>query len=333
VGEARLFLHGEKLVESSTGIVAKTIPLQAGHSYTVRLEYFHRKVSDDGIRLIWKPPAEDVQRLRKYDAVIAVLGLNTDAEDETRDRTTLTLPVEEQEFIQQVVQANPRTIVLLENGSSVAINWIQEHVPAIVEAWYPGEQGGNATADVLFGDYNPAGRLPLTFYASDSQLPPMSDYDITKGRTYMYLDQSPLYPFGYGLSYTRFRYKELRLSPKVASARSVIRASVDIENVGFKDGDEVVQVYIHEERGTDKQPRLRLEAFQRIHLQSGESRTVTLALPVADWAQWDSRKKSLVVAPSPFDVWVGASSADIRLKGQVRVPIGTGERGAAPKSL
>jgi beta-glucosidase len=263
-----------------------------------------------------------VEQLRKYDAVIAVLGLTTDDEDETKDRTTLTLPAEQQEFIKQVVKANPRTVVLLENGSSVAINWIKEHVPAILETWYPGEQGGNAIADVLFGDYNPAGRLPITFYASDAQLPPMDDYDISKGRTYMYSDHPPLYPFGYGLSYTKFRYKELRLSSKVASDRVAIRASVDIENVGLRDADEVVQVYIHKKRGGNKQPRLQLKAFQRIHLQSGEIRTVTFSLQLSEWAQWDTKKESFVVTPGMFNIWVGASSADIRLEGQIRVPSG-----------
>jgi beta-glucosidase len=322
VGEARLILDGEKLVEGATGILTKTVFLHAGHSYSVRLEYFHHNVSDDGIRLVWKPPAGDVEQLRKYDAVIAVLGLTTDDEDETKDRTTLTLPAEQQEFIKQVVKANPRTVVLLENGSSVAINWIKEHVPAILETWYPGEQGGNAIADVLFGDYNPAGRLPITFYASDAQLPPMDDYDISKGRTYMYSDHPPLYPFGYGLSYTKFRYKELRLSSKVASDRVAIRASVDIENVGLRDADEVVQVYIHKKRGGNKQPRLQLKAFQRIHLQSGEIRTVTFSLQLSEWAQWDTKKESFVVTPGMFNIWVGASSADIRLEGQIRVPSG-----------
>jgi beta-glucosidase len=319
VGEGRLFLDGEKFVEGPTGTLAKPVFLQAGHSYALRIEYSHHNYSDDGIRLIWKPPAQDLKQLRHYDAVIAVIGLTTDFEDETKDRTTLSLPPEQQEFIEHVFQANPRTIVLLENGSPIAINWIQEHVPAIVEAWYPGEQGGNAIADVLFGDHNPSGRLPLTFYASDAQIPSITDYDITKGRTYMYLDQPPLYPFGYGLSYTDFRYTKLRVSPRESNPRGVITASVDIQNVGQRDGDEVVQVYVHQEERAYKQPRLQLKTFQRIHLKAGELRTITLALPVADWAHWDTRQKSSVVSPGTFDIWVGASSSDIRLKGQVVV--------------
>jgi beta-glucosidase len=324
-GQARLYLDGQELVEGLTGTVTKSVSLQAGRSYSVRLEYLHHKNSDRGIRLVWKPPDEGFQQIRQSDVVIAVLGLSTDIETEGKDRTTLALPTEQQKFIRQVVRANPRTIVVLENGSAVAINWIQEHVPAILEAWYPGEEGGHAIADVLFGDYNPAGRLPLTFYASAAQLPPIGDYDITKGRTYMYLDRPPLYPFGYGLSYTKFRYENLRLSPKETNARGVVRASVDIGNVGKRDGDEVVQVYVREEKRGDQQPHLQLKAFERFHLRSGEWRTITLALPIAAWARWDTREKSFIVAPGLYDVWVGASSADIRLRGQVTVS-GVGAR-------
>jgi beta-glucosidase len=318
-GDGQLVLDGAPLVQGTDGEFTKTVHLEAAHSYAVTLEYSHKKSDSSGVRLIWNPPAIDIRKLSQYDAVIAVLGMNTDYEDETKDRTTIALPSEQQEFIEQVVRANPRTIVIVESGSVVDLRWIQDHVPAILEAWYPGEQGGNAIADVLFGDYNPAGRLPLTFYASDAQLPPMSDFDISNGRTYMYLNSQPLYSFGYGLSYASFRYANLKIGPDSVGADGLVHLSLTVENTGQRDGDEVVQAYVRPPKRASNQPQLQLKAFQRIHLQAGERRVVNLELRVSQWACWDNQKKKFVVAPGLFEIEVGASAADIRQTGKIKV--------------
>ena len=146
-------------------------------------------------------PSNSVEGIRSADLIVAVLGLNRSYEGEARDRTTLNLPNDQDEFIRKVVAENPLTILVLESGGPLAVSWLASNAPAILQAWYPGEQGGNAIADVLFGDYNPTGRLPLTFYKGDEQLRPMDEYDITKGRTHLFLKEAPLYPFGHGLRY------------------------------------------------------------------------------------------------------------------------------------
>ncbi|MCL2661049.1 MAG: glycoside hydrolase family 3 C-terminal domain-containing protein [Acidobacteriaceae bacterium] len=318
-GEAQLVFDGALLVQGTGGQFTKKIHLEAGRSYAVSLKYFHHNGGDGGVRLIWTPPETDLAALSQYDAVIAVIGLNTDIEDEARDRTTIDFPREQEEFIQQVMRANPRTVVVIEAGSPLNLGWLHEHVPAILDSWYPGEQGGNGIADVLFGDYNPSGRLPLTFYASDAQLPPMTDYDITHGRTYMYLDQKPLYPFGYGLSYTAFRYSDLKINQNSIGAGGTVHGTVTVQNTGKLDGDDVMQVYVRPPAGAFRLPRLQLKAFQKVHLKAGESRTVAIELPVERWAYWDTEKAGFAVIPGRYEVLVGASSADIRAKGSIEV--------------
>jgi beta-glucosidase len=269
----------------------------------------------------WGPAADNMalRAAKEADVVVAVLGLDSKVAMEGRDLTTLALPKDQEAFIEKMVAANPRTVVVLINGHPLAINWIKEHVPAILEAWYPGTQGGHAIADVLFGDYNPAGRLPVTFYASDAQLRPFNEYDLTKGRTYMYFAGEPLYPFGWGLSYTNFKYNNLRVSNRNVHSNDTLRVSVDVANAGSRDGDEVVEVYVHQQKCSVKQPIKQLKAFERIHLKKGQRQTVTLPLAVRDWAYWDVNTHAFVVEPGVFDVMVGASSADTNPKTEVRV--------------
>jgi beta-glucosidase len=200
----------------------------------------------------------------------------------------------------------------MEGGSSLAIPWLDANVPAIVQAWYPGEEGGDAIADVLFGDYNPAGRLPLTFYASDDQLRPITEYDVTKGRAYLYLQDKPLYPFGYGLSFTSFAYSNLSLSAPTANVGDRETATVTVANTGDRDGDEVAQLYVHAENASVAMPIKQLWAFQRVSLRKGESKTVTLSFDTKSLGHWDKGRQAFVVEPGKFDVMVGASSADIR---------------------
>lgn len=201
-----------------------SIYLEAGKEYQLKAEYYDNR--DYAIaKLQWKVPqigkatrldlyGEAGKAVRECETVVAVMGINKSIEREGQDRYDIQLPADQREFLQEIYKVNPNIIVVLVAGSSLAVNWMDEHVPAIVNAWYPGEQGGTAVADVLFGDYNPAGRLPLTYYKSLDELPAFDDYDITKGRTYKYFKGDVLYPFGYGLSYSSFKYSDLKVKDR-----------------------------------------------------------------------------------------------------------------------
>jgi beta-glucosidase len=200
----------------------------------------------------------------------------------------------------------------------LSFNWAKENLPAILDVWYPGEEGGNALADVLFGDYNPAGRLPVTFYKSVSDLPAFEDYSM-KGRTYRYFSGEPLYPFGYGLSYTSFSYSSLDLSKKSAFASDTVLINVRLKNTGDYDGDEVIQVYSKRPANRNVQPIESLVAFQRVSMKKGEERLISIPLAVNELRQWDYSKEDYTVKPGMYDILVGASSEDIRLRTSLEV--------------
>jgi len=210
------------------------------------------------------------------------------------------------------VQANPKTVLVLANAGPLGLKWASQNVPAIVEAWYPGEEGGNAIADVLFGDYNPGGKLPYTDYESTEQIPPQTEYDITKGFTYMYFQGQPTFPFGHGLSYTSFAYSNLQISSASVQPGQDQKVTVDVQNTGQMAGDEVVQLYAHEEKCSVQQPIKKLADFQRIHLNPGEKKTLSLKIKPETLSIYDVDKKAFVEEPGTFDVLVGSSSADIR---------------------
>lgn len=264
------------------------------------------------------PYREEKRLAKKSDVAIVVLGVNKSIEMEGLDRTTLDLPTNQQQFIQEIFKANPKTIVILVAGSSLAINWIQENVPAVVNAWYPGEQGGNAIADVLFGDYNPAGRIPLTYYKSTSDLPAFDDYEVFNGRTYMYFDKKPLYAFGYGLSYTSFIYSNMRADKSSIGQSDTITINVNIKNSGKVDGDEVVQLYLQQKAVSLKMPNRQLKSFKRISLKTGETKTVSFTLCRKDLSYWND-KNEFVLEPGEMNVQIGASSDDIRQEIQFKV--------------
>lgn len=260
---------------------------------------------------------EAVNIAKKSDVAIVVVGTDLAVADEEKDRTTLDLPGVQEELIKAVYEANPNTVVVLVNGFPLAINWTNEHVPAIIAAWYGGQSQGTAIADVLFGDYNPGGRLTTTWYKSVDDLPPLADYSIRNGRTYQYFRGVPLYPFGYGLSYTTFSYSNLRISRRTITPGSDVRISVDIENIGGRGGDEVAQLYIHDVDASVQRPIKELRGFQRVHLEPGEKKTVTFTLSYDSLAFWDEATKRFVVESGMFDIMVGSSSADIKLTGQI----------------
>jgi len=191
--------------------------------------------------------------------------------------------------------------------------------PTVVDIFWPGEEGGTAIADVLFGDYNPSGRLPYTVYGTERSLPPMTEYDISKGFTYMYLDGKPVFGFGRGLSYTSFDYSNLKISsPQIGSDGSV-KIEVDVRNAGSRAGDEVVQLYAHNNDSSDIQPKEQLQGFERVSLNAGETKTVSFSLPVEQLAWWGTTQHSFIVNPAKIDVLVGSASDDIRAKASFQI--------------
>jgi beta-glucosidase len=237
---------------------------------------------------------------------------------EAVDRQSITL--EQEELIKQVLQANPKTIVVLVSSFPYAINWTQKNVPAIVHMALNSQEEGNAIASVLFGDYNPAGRLVQTWPKSLEQLPPMMDYDLRHGRTYMYFRGTPLYPFGYGLSYTTFEYRDLKTFSISFSRTGLTQVSFVVKNTGRRAGDEVVQLYVRHLDSKVSRPLKELKDFARIHLAPNEEKTVTMMLPSERLAYWDAQANRWVVEKDQIEITVGGSSADARLRKTVRVP-------------
>jgi beta-glucosidase len=254
-------------------------------------------------------------------AEVAVVFVGTDrrVEQEGHDRKTLGLTGNQEDLVKAVFAANPRTVVVEMSAGPLTVPWLKEKIPALLQAWWPGEEGGHAIADVLFGNVNPAGRLPHTVYASAAQVPPVSEYDITKGFTYMYLNGEPLFPFGHGLSYTTFKFGNLKLSSDKIKADGKVNVSLEISNTGKLAGDEVVQLYVHQVKSSVKRPAKELRGFQRVSLQPGEKKLVTFTLPAEKLAFWDEQTHGFVVEPGLCDVMIGASSADIRVQNQVEV--------------
>ena len=233
------------------------------------------------------------------------------------DRTSLTL---EQEQIAKVVfAANPRTIEVLNVSFPYTTTWSQDNLPAILEMTHSSQEEGTGLADVLFGDYNPAGRLTQTWVASINQLPPMLDYDIRHGRTYMYLRQKPLYPFGYGLSYTTFKYSNLRLSSDALHSGGTLHVSIDVSNTGERGGDEVVQLYVAHLNSRVERPPEELKGFERVYIPAGETKTVLFPLSAASLRYWDTSENRWVLERDKVEIRLGASSADIRARQTIEV--------------
>jgi len=233
------------------------------------------------------------------------------------DRQSIAL--EDEELIRKVRAANPRTVVVLLASFPYAIGWTAEHVPAIVHATHSSQELGSALADVIFGSYNPGGRLVTTWPRSMSDLPPMMDYDVRHGRTYQYFTGKPLFPFGYGLSYTTFAYSALTVSAETLPPEGVVAVHFDLKNTGSRDGDEVVQLYVKHVGSRVPRPLLELKGFRRVHLAAGASTPVEIPLRAADLGYWDQEKKSFVVEPGTLEIRVGSSSADLRLMKTIKL--------------
>ncbi|PAD78436.1 glycoside hydrolase family 3 protein [Paenibacillus campinasensis] len=231
---------------------------------------------------------------------------------ETIDRPDITLPPSQQALIQAVYAANPNTVVVLVGSYPFAVNWEQAHVPSILYTSHSGQELGHAVADVLYGDYNPAGRLNMTWYKSVDQLPDLMDYDIIKGkRTYQYFDGEVLYPFGHGLSYSSFTYTNLQLSAPRINGDAHVTVSVQVRNEGPMDGDEVVQLYVKAQQSRVPRPLKTLKGFRRLHLAAGASETVTFELRAQELAIWDVTRESYCVETGAYTVMIGSSSEQI----------------------
>lgn len=283
--------------------------LEEGKPYHIRIEYTQNNTEHAMMRLLWDTPKsnlreEALELAKNADLVVLCMGLNPLIEGEELhvkvdgfyggDRLDIKLPDTQTELIREIHKLGKPTVMVLLNGSALAFNWEAENIPAIIEAWYPGQAGGTAIADVIFGDYNPAGRLPLTFYKDINQIPALDNYDMA-GKTYRYFSGEPLYEFGYGLSYTTFEYT-LKSAPDSAKPSDPITVSVEVKNTGKMDGDEVVQLYVSLPDSKLKHAIRSLQGFKRIHLKAGESQTVEFTLKPHQLAARDKDAFAVVEA-------------------------------------
>jgi beta-glucosidase len=274
-----------------------------------------------GKQVLTSGVASAVAAARGADAAVVVVGSMPFINGrENHDRTSMNLAPGQEAVVQAVTAANPHTIVVVENSYPTTINWEQQNDPAILWTTHAGQETGHALADVLFGDYNPSGHLTQTWPQSQSQVADILNYDIAKsGQTYMYDNQPALYPFGYGLSYSTFRYGPLRLSEPSIGADGRVTLSVDVTNTGQRAGRDVVQLYAHQERSRVQQPLKKLIGFRNVDLAPGQTTTVRFTVHASDLAFWDVTRNKWVVERSPFEFMVGESAADIVARATLRV--------------
>jgi beta-glucosidase len=338
----RLWLDGQLIVDD-LGLHdpiagTKTLQLEKGHRYALKVEYAR---GGFGTKLVWlhiisDPIAEAVAAAKQADVAVAVVGITSQLEGEEMkveqpgfkggDRTSLDLPKEEEDLLEALKGTGKPLIVVLMNGSALSVNWASEHADAILDAWYSGEEGGTAIAQTLAGVNNPAGRLPVTFYKGVEQLPVFEDYSM-KNRTYRYFEGQPLYAFGYGLSYSKFEYSNLKLSAANLKAGDSLSVDADVKNVSQRDGDEVVELYLSFPKSPDA-PIHALRAFTRVSLGSGETKQVHFELNARDLSEVNG-KGDRIVAKGAYHVSVGggqpgttAAQVEVKFKveGNQRLP-------------
>jgi beta-glucosidase len=320
----RLYVDDKMVLESNGNTTSERgatfqAPLHIAGSqpHSIRLEYLHGDGSA-GIDLTWQAPGtllreEAVRAARASDVVVAFVGLSPNLEGEQMrvslpgfsggDRTSIDLPATQEELLEALGATGKPLVVVLQNGSALAVSWAAQHASAILEAWYPGEEGGTAIAETLAGDSNPSGRLPLTFYATTSQLPAFTDYSMP-GRTYRYFLGQPLFPFGYGLSYTRFAYSGFNAPERVAAGEPV-KVTGEVKNTGPVAGDEVVELYLAKPQGGGM-PLRELVGFKRVRLATGQSARVDFTIDERSLGQVDTQGKRVIV-PGTYALWMGGS--------------------------
>ncbi len=324
----RLYLDGKLIIDDWTkrsfGTRVADVALAPGSTHAVRLEYYEstggarvKLVWDAGVPDDWRATIDSaVEVVRHSDAAVVVAGIE---EGEFRDRALLGLPGHQQALIDAIAAAGKPVVVVLIGGSAITMSGWLDHVDAVLDAWYPGEQGGPAVADVLFGDIAPAGRLPITFPVSEGQLPLVYDHQPTgRGDDYVDLTGQPLFPFGFGLSYTRFEYSNLRITPGTIGAGQTATVRCTVTNTGDRSGDEVPQLYIRDVLASAGRPVMQLEGFRRVHLEPGQSVEVSFRLGPDELHMLD-QAMHWIVEPGRFRVMVGANARDIRLRGFLTV--------------
>jgi beta-glucosidase len=320
----RLYLDDKLLVKSGGKtpergeVIQSSVTFGDTQPHPIRLEYLHG-TGTAGIDLSWQAPAdvlrnEAVDAAKQSDVTIAFVGLSPSLEGEEMpvklegfsggDRTSIDLPAVQEDLLKALAATGKPLVVVLQNGSALAVNWVEQNASAILEAWYPGEDGGTAIAETLAGDNNPAGRLPLTFYSSLSQVPPFEDYSM-RGRTYRYLADKPLYGFGFGLSYTSFAYSNLKIGPANVKAGDPVTVEGDVKNTGAVAGDEVVELYLTQPRAYETPLRV-LAGFKRVHLGPAESAQVSLTIDPRSLGQVDE-KGNRVIVPGEYTVSLGGA--------------------------
>ncbi len=301
--------------------------LVAGQPYMIKVIMQDRH-GDASCTLHWEEPDlplqwEAVQAANWADHVVLVMGLTARLEGEEMrglelegfnagDRTSLDLPAVQRQLISRIAATGKPVTLVLMTGSAVSINREHEIVPSILQAWYGGEAAGVAVADILFGDYNPAGRLPVTFYRSVKDLPPFENYDM-EGRTYRYFEGDVLYPFGHGLSYSSFSYDNLILDKEELYEGESLTVSVDITNNSKVEGEEVVQLYLRDLKSEEVRPLKDLRGFVRVHVNAGQTVVATMSLGPDELAYYDTSKGDYIVEPGAYEILVGPSSQDSKL--------------------
>jgi len=329
-GAVRLFIDDQRVIDSwrkdSERPLSTTMQLEAGKTYKVRLEY--AQLTPKGrIQFDWIIPGEDdelewaLAAAKQADHIVLTLGLTPDLEGESMsvtaegfaggDRTTIQLPATQKELLEKVAALKKPTVVVLTAGSAISFN--QDEANAVLLCWYYGQRGADAVADTILGEYNPAGRLPITFYQNDSDLPPFQSYAMTN-RTYRYFTGKPLYAFGHGLSYTTFDYKKIILSSVSAKPGETVTLSVTVENTGKRDGDEVIQIYATAVKPPVSMPLRQLVGFQRVFFKAGETKTVKISVPVNRLRRWSEAENRYVVDAGDYEIVAGPASDEPLVK-------------------
>lgn len=324
----RLYINNKLIIDNWQKQTYKTVLteyyFEKDKQYDLRIE-FYEPSGNATIKLVWSTTVKNDSQKRIQDAVtlakqsdIAIITVGIQ-EGEFQDRAMLSLPGKQEELIQKISATGKPVVVLLVAGSAITMSKWLDKVNSVIDVWYPGEEGGHAVADVLFGDYNPAGRLPVTFPMHEAQLPLVYNHKPTgRGDDYNNLSGLPLFPFGYGLSYTTFEYSNMKFSKQTISKNESTTASCTIKNIGKRDGDEVVQLYIHDILASVARPVIELKGFQRIHLKAGETKEVSFIVS-PEMLSMLNEKMERVIEPGDFRIMIGASSRDLRLKENLAV--------------
>ena len=325
----RVDLDGKRILDDWHDGAARTstvlVKLKAGQSYPIKVEFYDNALQAVA-QLTWSIPGsapfdEALKAAKKADTVVMCLGISTQQEEEEHDRTELGLPKVQLDLLKAITALKKPVVLVMLNGGPVSDPWSKDHIPAILETWYGGEEAGDALADVLFGKVSPAGKLPVTIVRAMSDLPNFSDYKMSDGFTYRYMKKVPLYPFGYGLSYTTFKYSSVK-APRSSHSGKPLVASVNVTNTGSKESDEVVQLYVKHLKPSLAMPNVELKAFKRIHLKPGQTKRVELSVRSQDLGVVHNDTTFWSEA-EPIQVWIGggqpvsgAKGATIRYVGE-----------------